>query len=126
MNQSLINLGVYEDNLDLLSVISKIINSDNRFRLLISKDNIDSIISEIKEHNLNAIILDLSINNENAFLLISQIKSTFSNLFLIVYTGYYEKEIINLSKKAGANMIFDKGTDIKVILDEISKQYVAR
>ncbi|MEY3311142.1 MAG: hypothetical protein RL348_473, partial [Bacteroidota bacterium] len=57
MNQSLINLGVYEDNLDLLSVISKIINSDNRFRLLISKDNIDSIIFEIKEHNLNAIIL---------------------------------------------------------------------
>jgi DNA-binding NarL/FixJ family response regulator len=108
MNQSLINLGVYEDNLDLLSVISKIINSDNRFRLLI------------------AIILDLSINKENAFLLISQIKSTFSKLFLIVYTGYYEKEIINLSKKAGANMIFDKGTDIKVILDEISKQYVSR
>lgn len=125
MNQSLINLGVYEDNLNLLSIISKIIKLDNRFRLLIAKDNIDSIFFEIKDNNLNAVILDLSINKENAFSLISEIKNLYPNLYLIVYTGYYEKEIIKLAKKAGANMIYDKGTDIKVILDEISKKYVS-
>lgn len=125
MNQSLINLGVYEDNQNLLSVITKIVSSDYRFRLLVSKNNVNSIVSDIKEFNLSAIILDLSINKENAFSLISEIKILYPNLYLIVYTGYYEKEIIKLAKKAGANIIYDKGTDIKVILNGISKKYVS-
>lgn len=116
---NLIRIGVYDDNIELLSVISKAIDADKRFNLVFVRNSIDKIYNDITIHNPDIILFDLSIAEEKAFLLISEIKSSFSKLKIVVFTGYNDPNIKKLSISAGAAFIIDKGVPLPDLFSKI-------
>jgi DNA-binding NarL/FixJ family response regulator len=116
---NLIRIGVYDDNIELLSVISKAIDADKRFNLVFARNSIDKIYNDILIHNPDIILFDLSIAEEKAFLLISEIRSSFSKLKIVVFTGYNDPNIKKLSISAGAALIIDKGVPLSDLFSKI-------
>ena len=116
-----IKISIYDDNVELLSILDTHFSKDKRFTVSILSNVIDTIVIDTQKRKPDLILLDVSIANDNLFTILNTLKNTFKNILLIIFTGYNDENLKNKCLSSGADFVFDKGIPINTLLDEIEK-----
>ena len=116
-----IKISIYDDNLELLSILDTHFSKDKRFTVSTLSNVIDTIVIDTKKSKPDLILLDVSIANDNLFTILNTLKKSFKNIILIIFTGYNDENLKNKCLSSGADFVFDKGIPINTLLDEIEK-----
>ena len=116
-----IKISIYDDNVELLSILDTHFSKDKRFTVSTLSNVIDTIVIDTEKRKPNLILLDVSIANENLFTILNNLKKSFKDILLVIFTGYNDENLKNKCLSSGADYIFDKGIPINILLDEIEK-----
>jgi DNA-binding response OmpR family regulator len=116
-----IKLSIYDDNTELLSILATHFSKDKRFEVSTLSNVIDTIIIDTKKNKPNLILLDVSVAKDNLFTILNDLKNSFKDIFLVIFTGYNDESLKNKCLSSGADYVFDKGIPIHNLLDEIEK-----
>jgi DNA-binding NarL/FixJ family response regulator len=114
-----INLSIYDDNQELLSILDTHFTKDKRFHVQNLSNNVDNIILETEKDRPDLILLDVSVANDKLYTILADIKKLLTNTILVIFTGYNDEILINKCLASGADFVLDKGMPINALLDEI-------
>lgn len=108
---------IIEDNLDLLTVLSKQIELSFNYNIDVANDGITAS-DLIKANPYDVIILDIILPNIDGLSLLEQVKAPNSlnaKAFVIVATGVSHTSLIDSSSKLGANYFITKPYEFSTI-----------
>jgi NarL family two-component system response regulator LiaR len=114
---------IIDDSPQIRSTLEKILSLIPEILTIYQASDVDEGIKLFNEYQPDIVILDLMLKTGTGIDVLKSIKDLKKRSLIILYSAFLSEEYINIAKELGADICFDKASEIfelvKIIQDKI-------
>lgn len=108
MNSNSIKIGIVDDDLLFVQLLSSYINNQSSMEVVYTANNGNDYLEVAHETDLDILILDLKMSDGNGIEVLERLQMQDLNLNTVVLSSYYRRSFMGQMLKLGVNAFFPK------------------
>ncbi|NML69268.1 response regulator transcription factor [Chryseobacterium sp. RP-3-3] len=119
-----IKIGIADDDLLFVQLLRDYIDSDERYRTVLTCTSGAAFLEEMNRHTPDILILDLRMANGSGLEVLSVLSNSSTGMKIIVLSSFYRRSFMGQMLKMGAHAFLSKEIEMSELSDVINAVHV--